>query len=136
MKINSYYPVLCVSSMKESVAFFKAHFAFEAVFENDWYTHLTMQGNPQINLAIMDSTHESVPESFRKNAQGILLNFELDDVDSFYQECKSQKLSVILELRDEPWGQRHFILSDPSGVMIDVIKLIEPSEEFKAHYAE
>jgi uncharacterized glyoxalase superfamily protein PhnB len=136
MKVNSYYPVLCVSNMKESIAFYKANFAFEAAFENDWYTHLTMNGNSHVNLAIMDSTHESVPESFRNKAQGVLLNFELDDVDAFYAECKSKTLNIILELRDEPWGQRHFILSDPSGVMIDVIKVIEPSDEFKAHYAK
>jgi uncharacterized glyoxalase superfamily protein PhnB len=120
--------------MKGSVAFYIEHFTFEIAFENEWYTHLTMSGNPHVNLAVMDSTHESVPESFRNKAQGILLNFELDDVDSFYSECKSKTLNIILELRDEPWGQRHFIISDPSGVMIDVIKLIEPSEEFKLSY--
>ena len=135
MKISSYYPVVCVSNMKESVAFYKANFSFEAVFENEWYTHLTMSENPHVNLAIMDSTHPSVPESFRKTAQGVLLNFEVGDVDLFYDECRSRKLDVILALRDEPWGQRHFILADPSGVMIDVIKLIEPSDEFKAMYA-
>jgi hypothetical protein len=37
-------------------------------------------------------------------------------------------------LRDEAFGQRHFITRDPAGVMIDVIKVIPPSEEFAAQY--
>lgn len=136
MKVNSYYPVLCVEDVKKSADFYQQHFNFRAVFENDWYTHLTMQDNPAINLALLASNHASVPEAFRKKAQGVLLNLEVDDVDSLYASFTSQGVPILLELRDEPWGQRHFILSDPSGIMIDIIKLIEPSDEFKAHYNE
>ncbi|MFX4229610.1 MAG: hypothetical protein ACFHHU_17570 [Porticoccaceae bacterium] len=41
----------------------------------------------------------------------------------------------MLPLRDEPFGQRHFITRDPNGVLIDVIKPIPPSAEFLAQYA-
>jgi hypothetical protein len=37
-------------------------------------------------------------------------------------------------LRDETFGQRHFITKDPNGVLIDVIKPIPPSTEFAAQY--
>jgi len=39
-------------------------------------------------------------------------------------------------LRDEPFGQRHLITSDPGGVLIDTIKPIPPSTEFAAQYAD
>ena len=38
-------------------------------------------------------------------------------------------------LRDEAFGQRHFIAADPNSVMIDVIKPIPPSAEHAAQYA-
>jgi hypothetical protein len=41
---------------------------------------------------------------------------------------------ILHPLRDEPWGQRHFIGVDPQGVMVDVIELIPPSPEFLAQY--
>lgn len=41
-----------------------------------------------------------------------------------------------LELRDEPPGQRHFIIADPNGVLVDVITPIEPTAGFAALYAE
>jgi uncharacterized glyoxalase superfamily protein PhnB len=95
-----------------------------------------MEGNDSVNLAIVDSKHGSVPKSHQKSAQGILLNFEIDDIDQVYSEFVNKKLNILLELKDEAWGQRHFITADPSGVMIDIVKLIEPSEEFKAQYVE
>lgn len=45
-------------------------------------------------------------------------------------------LPILLALRDEPFGQRHFITRDPGGVLIDVVKPIEPSAEFLAQYQE
>lgn len=35
-----------------------------------------------------------------------------------------------LELRSEAFGQRHFITSDPNGVLVDVIKVIPVTGEF------
>ena len=37
---------------------------------------------------------------------------------------------IALELRDEDFGQRHFIVSGPDGVLVDVITEIPPSAEF------
>ena len=39
-------------------------------------------------------------------------------------------------LRDEPFGQRHFMTHDPNGIYIDVIKPIPPSSEFLAQFSE
>lgn len=136
MKLQSFYPVICVENVEETADFYRNHLRFKTVFEADWYVHLQMECTETANLAIVDSKHSSVPEKYRKSAQGILLNFEMDDVDQIYAEFLDKKLTILRQLKDEEWGQRHFIASDPSGVMVDIIKLIEPSEEFKAQYVE
>lgn len=43
-------------------------------------------------------------------------------------------LKAELELRSEDFGQRHFIIADPDGVLIDIITPIAPSPEFAAQY--
>ncbi|MTI09532.1 VOC family protein [Curvivirga aplysinae] len=134
MKISSYYPVLCVNNVQEMSDFYQTHFGFEVGFDSDWYVHLTMKEQPHINLAFVKSDHPSVPEMLRQQAQGIILNFEVEDVDDFYDKMKAANMSIKLELRDEDWGQRHFIMTDPAGAMIDVIKLIPPSAEFQEQY--
>ncbi len=42
---------------------------------------------------------------------------------------------VLLPLRDEAFGQRHFIVAGPGGVLVDVVTPIPPSAEFAALYA-
>lgn len=134
MKISSYYPVLCVGNVQEMSAFYQTHFGFDVGFDSDWYVHLTMKDQPSVNLAFVQADHPSVPEMLRQQAQGVILNFEIEDVDGFYEKMKAANMSIKLELRDEDWGQRHFIMTDPAGAMIDVIKLIPPSEEFQQQY--
>lgn len=46
----------------------------------------------------------------------------------------SEGLHPILELRSEDFGQRHFIVADPNGVLIDVITPIAPTAEYREQY--
>jgi catechol 2,3-dioxygenase-like lactoylglutathione lyase family enzyme len=89
-----------------------------------------------VNLAILARDHETIPETGRgASAGGLLLNFEVEDVDAELERAVSAELPIELPLRDEPFGQRHFIVRDPGGVLIDVIRPIPASEEFAASYA-
>lgn len=67
----------------------------------------------------------------------MILNFEVDDVDSEYKRLiLDEKLPLQLDIRNEEFGQRHFITSDPNGVLIDIIQIIPPSETESTNYAE
>lgn len=134
MKIDSYYPVIGTEDVEGTARFYQDLFGFVPAFEADWYVHLTMPDQPAVTLAILDCRHHSVPREGRAAAMGILLNFETDDVDEEYRRLCAAGATVLLPLRDEPWGQRHFILQAPDGVMIDVIKVTEPTDAFKQQY--
>lgn len=137
MKCTQYYPVLMTDRVTELAAFYKSHFGFKAVFEADWYIHLQSEEDAGVNLAILDQAHQTIPEAGRnRSASGILLNFEVKDVDAVYERTVAAGLPILLELKDEAFGQRHFITQDPAGVLIDVIKPIPPSPEFMAQFSE
>lgn len=136
MKTTSYYPVLMSDDVAGQAAFYKAHFAFEALFENDWYVHLQSKEDKSVNLGIVKWDHETIPAAARAKAQGLLINFEVKDVDAVHARAVAAGLPILLELRDEAFGQRHFITRDPQGVLIDVVKPIQPSAEFLAQYQE
>ena len=136
MKLTQYYPVLMVEDVAEISTFYQTHFNFRSLFDSDWYVHLQSNDDENVNLAILQGDHETIPVVARGRASGMLLNFEVEDVDALYQNLKSLDLPMLLELRDEPFGQRHFITRDPSGVLIDVIKPIPPSEEYLAQFAD
>lgn len=132
--ITSAYAVIKTKKIDETSQFYEKYFAFEKTFSSDWYVSLQSGNN---ELAILNPDHESIPEKFKGKPNGpeTLLNFETDDVDSLYRDFTKEGVKIHLELRDEPWGQRHFISEDPNGVAVDVIKVIPPSEEFLEQYA-
>ncbi len=45
-------------------------------------------------------------------------------------------LPEVLPLRTEQFGQRHFLVAAPGNVLIDVITVVPPSEEYAAHYTD
>lgn len=66
------------------------------------------------------------------NTSGLLINFEVDDVDAHHARLAAAGVPIVLSLRDEAWGQRHVMAIDPNGVLIDVITPVAPSAEFAA----
>ncbi len=136
MKITSYYPVIQTDEVAKTANFYVKHFQFHALFETDWYVHLQSKKHPDVNLGVVQYDHETVPESARKPTQGLIINFEVEDPDAVYEKICSAKLPILKSLRDEDFGQRHFITQDPNGVLIDVVKPIEPNAEFADDYAE
>jgi catechol 2,3-dioxygenase-like lactoylglutathione lyase family enzyme len=137
MQPTSVYPVICTTQLKQSHAFYAEWFGFETVFEADWYVSLVLRGERPYELALLDSAHPSLPAGFRKPAAGLLLNFEVTDVDAQWRRLVVEGgLRAELELRSEDFGQRHFIVADPGGVLIDVITPIEPTGEYAEQYLD
>ena len=134
MELTSVYPVICTDKVAQSRVFYLEHFPFELTFDSDWYVSLKSTGARPFELAILDYKHETIPEGYRKPfGGGLIINLEVEEVDGVLERFRDAGLPVHLELRSEPFGQRHFITSDPNGVLIDVIKVIPYSGEFAEH---
>lgn len=134
MNITGFYPVLMVDDVAASADFYRDVLEFETTFEADWYVSLRYDGG---ELAILDRAHETIPEGFREVVGGLLLNVEVADAQAEHARMVGDlRLPEHRSLRDEEFGQRHFIVEAPGGVLIDVIEPIEPSAEFLAAYAQ
>ena len=119
VNVSSFYPVICTHAVAETRDFYQRHFGFSVVFEEDWYVSMK---RGDLELALVAADHPTVPEGYRRPVAGLILNIEVDDVDEEYQRLVEQGgLKPALSLRSEDFGQRHFILADPSGVLVDVI---------------
>lgn len=134
MKLTQYYPVIQTDDVEGTAEFYKTHFGFVSRFDSDWYIHLQSETDEYVNLAVLQHDHETIPKAGRGKTSGVILNFEIDDVDAEYDKIKAAGVGIVKELQDEAFGQRHFIAQDPNGILIDVIKPIPPSEEFLENY--
>ena len=138
MNLSSFYSVLLTDKVEALSEFYQKHFQMQVTFESDWYVSLRKEGREgSFQLALLKSDHSTIPKSFRHRSKGTILNFEVEKADRIYEQLiKNSKLPVHLDIRDEDWGQRHFITSDPDNNLLDIIELIEPSEEFLAKYTK
>jgi uncharacterized glyoxalase superfamily protein PhnB len=135
MQMTSYYPVLLSENVTQTATFYCTHFGFRPLFEADWYVHLQSQADPGVNLALVAQDHPTIPATGRGKTGGVILNLEVEDPDAEYDRLGAAGLNIALSLRDEAFGQRHFIVSGPDGVLIDVIRPIPPSGEYVEQYS-
>lgn len=120
--ITSIYPVLMSTDVAATAAFFRDAFALEPTYETDWYVSLR---SGAFELAVLDSTHETIPDGYRTPAAGVLVNVEVDDVDAEHDRLVTHGgVRVAQELRSETFGQRHVILVAPGDVLVDLIQPI------------
>ena len=134
IKPSSSFPVFTVDNLDEANAFYSNHFSFSVAFENEWYLHLISVSGVQVGFLLPNQPTQ--PDIFHKsyNGNGVIFSLEVEDVDSAYSEAKRKPLNIVLELRSEDWGQRHFCVKDPNGIYLDIVQAIEPTEEYQQGY--
>ena len=132
---NNVYPVFMCNDIEKEAQFFMEQFDFEEVFSNEWY--ISLKDKNGFELAVIDSQHDTIPNQYRKSCEGCILNIEVDDVDTLYLKIKNNKqISLIVDIKNEDYGQRHFMIETPSKILIDVIEMILPSNEYIENYKE
>jgi len=136
MQISQFYPLIQTDDVEGTATFYQRNFGFNALFESDWYYHLQSATDEAVNITVLKANHETIPAVARGVTKGLILSFEVEDVDAEDERLQNNGVAVVQTLRDEPHGQRHAIYRDPNGILIDIITPIEPSPEFLAGYAE
>jgi catechol 2,3-dioxygenase-like lactoylglutathione lyase family enzyme len=124
---KAFFPVLVTDQLDGCKQFFVSLFGFEPVFETDWYVHLVHRNGAQLGFLIPD--HPSQPSVLKSRfaGSGMIYSFEVDNVDHAYAELQKQDTQIVLEPKTEEWGQRHFLIAGPSGIVVDVIENTDPS---------
>ncbi|MHA6299786.1 VOC family protein [Devosia sp. CAU 1758] len=132
MKFTSMFPLIHVRDVATSAAFYQKHLGFTPVFVSDWYVHLRGHSEGVFEMALIDYTHDSIPEPGRQPTSGFILSFYVEDAAAEAERLAAQGVTIAQPLRDEVFGQRHLIVSDPNGVLIDIITPIDPDPEWLA----
>ena len=132
MQATGFYPLLLVADPAEAAIFYETHLGFDRVFGNDWYVQLRSRHTPHIELALITYDHDTIPVASRTLTKGLLLSFEVVDAAAEEARLAAAGVPILQPLRDEVFGQRHFIASDPNGILLDIITPTEPDPEWLA----
>lgn len=125
--MNKVYPLLITEKLDECATFYKKHFNFVSVFEQDWYVHLVHETSGA-ELAFMNINVDTQPAELHAGfaGKGMVYGFEVSDAKAEYERLAGQSdVDMVVTLKDEPWGQRHFIIRDPAGVFVDVVQQLK-----------
>lgn len=131
---KSSFPVFTVKNLDAAKSFYTENFDFDVVFSGDWYIHLVSKSGVQVGFLLPDQPTQ--PPIFQKRylGEGVIFSLEVEDADAALAAAKSNSLNIVLELRSEDWGQRHFCIQDPNGVYLDIVQSFEPTENYRSGY--
>lgn len=120
MKLNA---GIVTSKLAETKKFYTTVLGFGVTFENEFYL-LMHTPNKEAEISFLLPNHPSQQALFHKPfaGEGMYLTIEVDDVDKVYADIKKKKVDIKIDIRNEPWGDRHFAIQDPNGIGIDLVK--------------
>ncbi len=124
MKLNA---GIITHRLAETKRFYQVVLNFGVSFENDFYI-LMHTPNHEAELSFLLPNHPSQQPLFQPafTGAGVYLTIECSDVDAEYKRIRALNIAITSDLRDEPWGDRHFALVDPNGVGIDLVTYAKP----------
>lgn len=111
--------------------FYVRHFGWQVTADAGFFTSLG-HGDQPYELCVMSRDDALVPESHRAHAAGLILAFQVQDAAAESERLAAAGVEQLTPVTDEPYGQRHFFLADPAGVLIDVVQFTTPDPEWLA----
>jgi catechol 2,3-dioxygenase-like lactoylglutathione lyase family enzyme len=126
MKMNA---GIITTKLEETRKFYTEVLGFGITFQNDFYL-LLHTPDKQAELSFLLPDHPSQQALFHPafNGKGVYLSIEVEEVEQWYQKLKKQGVAIKIDLRSEPWGDRHFAIQDPNGIGIDIVTYTQPEK--------
>lgn len=120
MKFNA---GIITSKLAETKKFYTEILGFGVTFENEFYL-LLHSPQKESEISFLLPNHPSQQAIFQQpfSGVGMYLTIEVNDVDILYSQIKAKGAKIEIEIKDEPWGDRHFAIKDPNGIGIDLVK--------------
>jgi uncharacterized glyoxalase superfamily protein PhnB len=119
MKLNA---GIVTTKLAETKQFYTRLLDFGVTFENEFYL-LMHTPDRSAEISFLLPNHPSQQPIFHSpfTGQGMYLTIEVERVDEWYTKLKDKAAELTVDLRDEPWGDRHFTIQDPNGIAIDIV---------------
>ncbi|WP_103668718.1 VOC family protein [Pseudanabaena sp. BC1403] len=111
---------ICSDRLSESRDFYVALLGFEISYDSDWYVQLRNPSNYEQEFGIILRSHNLVPQEFQTAPTGMYVTFVVPDVDEVYEKALDMGIHIVQEPRNEFYGQRRFLTTDPNGCLIDI----------------
>lgn len=125
MKITASAVSLTVEDVAASSRFLTEHFGFQQ-FAADEDKNFASLGRDDAGMTIIFLRRgvEVLPESYRNiRAAGLIVAFTLDGgLEAEQKRLEDAGVEITLPLMEEPWGERLFQVTDPNGIVYQLVE--------------
>jgi len=117
MSIRRIVPNIQSERIDESRKFYTEFLGLEVAMDMGWIVTLVSPSNPTAQVSLLRG-----PAPATAQAQAPLsLTVEVADVDAAHAKAVACGVPIVYPLTTEPWGVRRFHVTDPNGVVINVM---------------
>ncbi|MFI9150304.1 VOC family protein [Streptomyces sp. NPDC053367] len=118
---------LTVDDVTASQDFLTTHLGYEVRQAADGFAALTR--DDAVDLVLLARGIEVLPPEQRdQHARGLILAFTVASGLAEHQErLREAGVPITMPLREEPWGERLFQVTDPNGVIVQFVEWVTPS---------
>jgi catechol 2,3-dioxygenase-like lactoylglutathione lyase family enzyme len=118
---------IITDKLEQTKQFYRDILGFGVSFENEFYLLMHTPGK-EAEISFLQPNHPSQQPLFQSpfTGSGVYLTIEVEDVDQLYEIIQRKGAEIVIDIRDEPWGDRHFAIRDPNGVGIDIVRYTPP----------
>ncbi|MEU3517749.1 VOC family protein [Streptomyces sp. NPDC006654] len=121
MSITASAVSLNVDDVTASSAFLTDHFGFREELAADGFASLT-RDDAGMNVIYLRRGLASLPADQREDhADGVILAFVVDNLEAELARLTAEGVTITMPLREEPWGERAFQVTDPNGVIVQLV---------------
>ncbi len=125
MEITASAISLNVDDPEASAAFARTHLGFEQDMAADGFVSLS-RPDAGFNLIYLRTGLESFkpPALAGHRADGLLVAFVVADIDAEYERMRGEGVEITTPIETEPWGERYFQVTDPCGVVLQLVQWV------------
>jgi len=128
MNITSLSVSLTVNNVKSSGDFLIKHFGIKEKIAADGFASLIHETSG-INVIYMQTGIEVLPEFLRYvTVAGTILAFVTTNLEAEEERLRLAGVPITLPLQTEEWGEKLFMVTDPNGVVIQLVEWINKGE--------
>jgi uncharacterized glyoxalase superfamily protein PhnB len=122
MRVTASAISLNVDDVDASASFVTRHFGFAEVMAADGFVSLA-RDDVGFNLIFLRTGLPTFkPEHARGHVDGLLIVFVVNDIDGEYARLQAEGVPITTPIETEPWGERFFQVTDPNGVVIQLVQ--------------
>lgn len=122
MQITASAVSLTVEDVAASTRFFTDHLGFRVQMSAEGFASLH-RDDAGMHVVLLRRGIEVLPASYRdQTAAGVIVAFVVRDLEGEERRLRSEGVEISLPLREEPWGERLFQITDPNGVVVELVE--------------